>query len=90
VRTISAFVEAQGIQAIDFLKIDVDGDEPAVLQGIRKKHYPRIRGLALEAHTPELADEVCAVLSGAGFAVSREACFGSLPGITRAYAVRRR
>jgi FkbM family methyltransferase len=88
VQTLSVFLDEQDIPSIDFLKIDVEGDELAVLQGIREEHYARIRRLALEAHTPDLADEVCAVLSGAGFKISRETGLGSLPGITGIYALK--
>ncbi len=88
VQTLSEVIDRQNVPAVDFLKIDVEGDELSVLQGIRAEHYTRIQRLALEAHTPDLADQVCAVLSGAGFRLSRETGLGSLPGITGIYAVR--
>jgi FkbM family methyltransferase len=69
VRTLSAFLEEQDLPAVGFLKIDVEGDELAVLQGIAEEHVSRIRQLVIETHTPEIAQEVCAFLTRMGFTV---------------------
>ena len=69
VRTLSSFLDEQAIPAIGFLKIDVEGDELAVLQGIAREHFSDIRQLVIEAHTPEIAHKVCALLTGIGFKV---------------------
>jgi FkbM family methyltransferase len=89
VRTLSDFLDGEGIKAVDFLKIDVEGDELAVLRGITRKHFARIREIALETHSSELADQVCRVLAGAGFRVRRDTGLGSLPNIAGVYALRK-
>ena len=87
VQTLSEVLEKQNIPAIDFLKIDVEGDELAVLQGIEGKHYSKIRKLIIEAHTPHLADEVRAMLSGMGFTVFTDTGLASFPGVSGICAV---
>jgi FkbM family methyltransferase len=48
VQTLSSFLDEQDIPAIGFLKIDVEGDELAVLQGIAREHVSRIRQLVID------------------------------------------
>jgi hypothetical protein len=48
--TVSAAMRAHGIDEIDLLKVDVEGAEWAVLEGIEPGDWPRIRQLALEVH----------------------------------------
>jgi 31-O-methyltransferase len=48
--TISTALREYGIDAVDLAKIDVEGAEWEVLQGIDESDWPRIRQLALEVH----------------------------------------
>lgn len=48
--TISAALHEYSIDAVDLVKIDVEGAEWAVLQGIAESDWPRIRQLAIEVH----------------------------------------
>jgi len=48
--TLSSYFDDNDIGAVDLLKIDVEGDERAVLDGIREEHWPRIRQVVLEVH----------------------------------------
>ena len=69
VRTISSIIEEEGISAIDFLKIDVEGDELAVLKGISKEHFQIIRQVVIEVHSEFLFKEVQSFLNKIGFTV---------------------
>jgi 31-O-methyltransferase len=48
--TISAALREYGIDAVDLAKIDVEGAEWAVLEGIDEPDWPRIRQFAIEVH----------------------------------------
>ena len=48
--TISKALREYGIDAVDLAKIDVEGAEWEVLQGIDESDWPRIRQLAIEVH----------------------------------------
>jgi Methyltransferase FkbM domain len=48
--TISAAMRLYGISTVDLAKIDVEGAEWVVLEGIDEADWPRIRQLALELH----------------------------------------
>ncbi len=49
-RTISDVIDEQSIQRIDYLKIDTEGAELNVLNGIRSDHWPIIRQAVIEVH----------------------------------------
>jgi FkbM family methyltransferase len=87
VQTLSSFLDEQDIPAVGFLKIDVEGDELAVLQGIAGKHASRIRQIVLEAHTPEIAQETCAFLTHMGFKVVSDIGLASPSEVTDIYAL---
>ncbi|HEU5103554.1 MAG TPA: FkbM family methyltransferase [Roseiflexaceae bacterium] len=72
-RTLSAVIDCQGIGAIDMLKIDVEGDELAVLQGIWDVHFPLIRQIAAEVHSDALLAEIQPLLARRGFSVASDA-----------------
>jgi FkbM family methyltransferase len=68
VTTLSQVLHDAAIETVDFLKIDVEGAEREVLDGIQPDDWPRIRRLAAEVH--DLAgrlDAMRAVLREAGF-----------------------
>jgi FkbM family methyltransferase len=85
--TLSAFLTERDIPAIDFLKIDVEGDELAVLQGIAREHISGIRQMVIEVHTPEIAQKVCALLTRVGFEVVHEAGLASQAEASNVYAI---
>lgn len=49
-RPLSAVIREEGVDRIDFLKIDVQKAELAVLRGIDDGDWPRIRQIAMEVH----------------------------------------
>lgn len=81
VQTISSFLDEHDIPMIDFVKMDVEGSELAILQGIAEKHIPRIRQFAMETHTPQLTQEVRALLTRMGFKVVSD------PGMAGKYGI---
>jgi FkbM family methyltransferase len=85
VRTLSSFFEEHAIQSVGFLKIDVEGDELAVLRGIARKHIPSIRQLVIEVHTPEIAKEVRELLTSMEFKVASDAGIASPAGVSYVY-----
>jgi FkbM family methyltransferase len=48
VRTLSDTIREQGLERVDLLKVDVEGAEFDVLEGIEEHHWPRIRQIAME------------------------------------------
>lgn len=89
-RTLSALIEAEGLAQIDLLKIDVEGDELAVLQGLAAPHWPAIRQVALEVHCGVDAGQVQSLLAEMGFAVACETgAISAMVGSRHLYGVRR-
>lgn len=68
VRTLSEVLRTEGIAEVDVLKVDVEGDELAVLRGIGDADWTKIKQLTLEVHQQSLA-EVEALLGSKGYAV---------------------
>ena len=48
--TISQVIEQHDLPRIDLLKVDCEGGELSVLQGIEDAHWPRIRQVVVEVH----------------------------------------
>ena len=69
VRTLSSVIQEQGIANVDYLKINVEGDELPVLEGIAELHWPIIRQVAVETHTERLREQVREYLGCRGFTV---------------------
>ncbi|NDV85391.1 FkbM family methyltransferase [Aurantimonas aggregata] len=68
VDTLDNVVARYGIGPIDLLKIDTEGQERAVLDGIGPALWPQIRQLLVEVHRgPEERDQFLAELEGHGF-----------------------
>lgn len=66
-RTLSAVIDDETIDRIDLLKIDCEGFELDVLQGIRDDHWPRIRQVVVEVHDQDgRADTVARLLERHG------------------------
>jgi hypothetical protein len=68
--TISAAMRDHGVEGVDLLKIDAEGAEWAVLQGIEASDWPRIRQFAIEVHDVEgRVDRIRALLEHKGYEV---------------------
>eukprot|EP00953_Heterococcus_sp_UTEX-ZZ885_P013007 7437-Heterococcus_DN1.PRE.3 len=72
VRTLSsALQECQHVltahERIDLLKIDVEGHELAVLQGIAERDWQRIQQVAAEVHSAECLQQVLQILQQRGY-----------------------
>lgn len=48
--TISTMIQQQQISVIDLLKIDTEGSELAILNGVIKNDWPKIRQIVIEVH----------------------------------------
>lgn len=72
-RTLSAVIDQEGVPAVDLLKIDTEGDELAVLQGISEAHNLIVRQIAAEVHSDVLLDEIQPLLASMGFHVVSDA-----------------
>jgi FkbM family methyltransferase len=84
--TLSSVIENEAVPAIDLLKIDAEGDELAVLQGITETHFPIIRMIAAEIHSNDLLAEVRPLLADRGFSIATN---GGIAHSSNIYAVRR-
>jgi FkbM family methyltransferase len=68
VDTLDNIVARHAVAAIDLLKIDTEGQERAVLDGIGSGLWPRIRQLLVEVHRgPEELESFLAELEGHGY-----------------------
>ncbi len=72
-RPLSAIVREEAIERIDLLKIDVQGAEREVLEGIADEDWPRIRQIVMEVHDDSPAavrlEEVRTLLERRGYRV---------------------
>ena len=50
ITTLSRVIEDERLESVDFLKIDVEGAELEVLNGIETRHWPLIQALVTEVH----------------------------------------
>ena len=56
--SLDAFIEKNNIEKIDFLKIDTEGSEWKILNGLSKENLSRVRKVVMEFH-PRSLDGVC-------------------------------
>lgn len=68
--TLSAFISAQAIETVGLLKIDVEGAELQVLEGIEEADWPRIRQVVAEIHGDDLLESAVTRLESKGFSVA--------------------
>lgn len=73
VTRLSSILESEGIERIDFLKIDVQKSERDVLDGIDATDWQKVRQIAVEVHDfDDRLSEIKALLAQHGFEVSVE------------------
>lgn len=72
-RPLSAVIREEGVERIDFLKIDVQKAELDVLRGIDEEHWGMVRQVAMEVHDLDgRVAEVTRMLEARGFRVAVE------------------
>jgi FkbM family methyltransferase len=73
VRTLSSVINELDVQSIDLLKIDVEGEEYEVLQGINQNHWSRVKQIVIEVHDIEgRVDKIQTLLKTYGFNITVE------------------
>lgn len=86
VRTLSSIIREEGITSVDFLKVDVEGAEISVLEGIEEMHWPIFKQVAVETHNAQLREQVSEILVQHGFEASTDLGLSSPVGISIVYA----
>lgn len=71
-RRLSTVIDEYNIPRIDLLKIDVEGHELAVLQGIEEHHWPLIRQIVLEVENIPTLRQIETLLTNQGFVCTHE------------------
>ncbi|WBC01109.1 FkbM family methyltransferase [Micromonospora sp. WMMA1976] len=77
-RRLSDVIDAEGIERIDLLKIDVQRAELDVLNGLEDRHWPMVQQVAMEVHDAEdgpthgRARHITELLESRGFTVLTE------------------
>ncbi len=93
VTTLSAAIRQHGLRRIDLLKIDVEGDEAAVLAGLEDAHWPLVDRLLIEvaADAEGVPAALEAALTARGYRIAaRQAPWASGTGLHLLTAVHRR
>jgi FkbM family methyltransferase len=73
VRTLSSVISELGINSIDLLKIDVEGEEYEVLKGIKSQDWPRIKQVVAEVHDRDGKLEIIKeMLTSYGFTIKTQ------------------
>jgi len=88
VRTLSAIIREYQISSIDFLKVDTEGDELLVLNGIHDEDFSIIRHIAVEVHSDLLYEEVKDKLSRLGYTLSFDRGLSGCAGVGNLHANR--
>ena len=88
VRTLSALIEEYHIPSIDFLKIDTEGDETLVLDGIEAKHFNIIGHIAVEIHTEPIYKDIQKRLMQYGYKIDSDTGLSAFTGVTNLYATK--
>lgn len=91
--TLSSIIDKYKISSIDLLKVDVEGAEIAVLNGVEARHWPRIKQLAMEVESFAAVAAVTKLLKPHGFKVTsvaseRERSPGVQSEVSMVYATR--
>jgi FkbM family methyltransferase len=85
VRSLASVILEQRISSIDYLKIDVEGDEMEVLGGIEEEQWPMIRQAAVEAHNDQLRKQVSEYLASRNFEIFGDIGISSPLGVSTVY-----
>lgn len=92
VRTLSGVLREHAVPSVDLLKIDVEGAEWDVLQGIEDADWPRLRQLVIEVHDADgRVARIAELLREKGFSVTvdrEDWAIHELLGIQTIYATR--
>ena len=89
-RTVSEVIDEHDVTAIDLLKVDTEGAELSVLQGIRDEHWPLIRQAVVEVHDGVCGlEKVLAILESFGFSLVVDEPSETLSHLRMVYATRR-
>lgn len=71
-KTLSRVIEEQNVTCIDLLKIDAEGSELAILQGVHDNDWPKIKQVVAEIHNRDLLMQVSGLLAKHGYDVTVE------------------
>ena len=67
-KTLSSIIEQYNVERIDLLKIDCEGAEMEVLNGINEAHWPMVKSMVVEVHDIEgRMDKMKSLLKEKGF-----------------------
>jgi hypothetical protein len=64
---LSDIIEKQKIKNIDLLKVDAEGAEVKILNGIMPKHWPIIQQIVMEVHHKDYVEIIMKMLKKHGF-----------------------
>lgn len=64
---LDTYIERQGINRVDLMKIDVEMHEPEVLEGFKKYMAQHMPDIVIEILSQEIADKVMALINGLGY-----------------------
>jgi FkbM family methyltransferase len=67
--TLKEILDSNNLLKVDFLKIDVEGEELEMLLNFPKEYFPRIEKIAMESHTETITSKLTSYLSSNGFSV---------------------
>lgn len=68
--TLSSIIEERNIKQIDVLKVDVEGAEVMVLEGIQEKHWPMVQQVVLEVESFAIKNTIIDLLAAKKFETS--------------------
>lgn len=88
-QTVSGAMRKAGVEHIDLLKVDAEGSEIQIFNGVEEGDWHKIHQVAMEVHGHEQADALGALLRAKGFAITlmHEDCLAESD-ITNLYARR--
>jgi FkbM family methyltransferase len=67
--TLKEIFDSNNLLKVDFLKIDVEGEELEMLLNFPREYFPRIEKIAMESHTETITSKLTSYLSSMGFSV---------------------
>lgn len=70
--TLSNIIQTHSLQSVDLLKIDVEGSELAILQGISESDWYKIKYILIEVHSKKDLDKITAILENQQYQLTIE------------------